>query len=330
MSNVTILGAGAWGTALAITLVRAGNTVSLALRRPAQIAAIRAARENTAYLPGVEIPAAVELTDDWLAAVRDAEMIVMAVPSRFARGAIAPIASAMPAEAVVISVTKGIEPNTLITMTQMIAELAPAAGRVAALSGPGFAAEIARGQPAALVVAAHDETIAHRVQALFAGPTLRVYRSTDVAGVELGGVVKNVIAIAAGISDGLDLGSSARAALITRGLAEMMRLAAAAGARRETMAGLAGLGDLVLTCTGALSRNRALGIKLARGAQYIPAGDGEPVAEGAVNAGPIRTLAERMGVEMPIVAAVCRILYEAAPASAMVDELLSRQLKAEF
>jgi glycerol-3-phosphate dehydrogenase (NAD(P)+) len=330
MSKVTILGAGAWGTALAITLAKGRHAVTLAVRRPAQLAAIRAAGANAAYLPGVAIAPAIALTGDWAAAVHSAETIVMAVPSRFARAAIAPIVRAIPAAAALVSVTKGIEPDTLLTMTRMLAELAPPAARVAVLSGPGFAAEIARGKPAALVAAAHDEPVARRVQELFAGPSLRVYRSADVVGVELGGVIKNVIAIAAGIGEGLELGSSARAALITRGLAEMMRLAAAAGARGETMAGLAGLGDLVLTCTGELSRNRALGHKIGRGEAYVPAGDGEPVAEGAVNASAIRTLAARMGVEMPIVAAVCRILYEAAPATAMVDELLSRQLKAEF
>jgi glycerol-3-phosphate dehydrogenase (NAD(P)+) len=265
----------------------------------------------------------------------------MAVPSRFARSAIAPIARAIPAAAMIVSVTKGIEADTLLTMTAMIREvLASASGagraagsagdRVAALSGPGFAAEVARGKPAALVAAAHDEEVAARAQALFAVRPLRVYSSSDVVGVELGGAVKNVIAIAAGITDGLDLGSSARAALITRGLAEMMRLTAATGARRETMAGLAGLGDLVLTCTGELSRNRALGFRIGRGEAVPELAEGAPVAEGVANALAIGKLAGRLGVEMPIVTAVCRVLYEAASAKAMVEELLNRQLKAEF
>ncbi len=203
-------------------------------------------------------------------------------------------------------------------------------GRVAVLSGPGFAAEVARGKPAALVAAACDEALAERAQALFAVRPLRIYRSIDVAGVELGGAVKNVIAVAAGICDGLDLGSSARAALITRGLAEMMRLADAAGGRRETLSGLAGLGDLVLTCTGELSRNRRLGLKIARGEGLQSSAEGAPVAEGAANALAIRALAARIGIEMPIVSAVCRVLYEAAPVNAMVEELLSRELKPEF
>jgi glycerol-3-phosphate dehydrogenase (NAD(P)+) len=240
----------------------------------------------------------------------------------------------------IVSVTKGIELDTLLTMTAMLREVigsaggagdaSPAADRVAALSGPGFAAEVARGKPAALVAAARDATVAARAQALFAVRPLRVYSSSDVVGVELGGAVKNVIAIAAGISDGLDLGSSARAALITRGLAEMMRLVEAAGGSRETMAGLAGLGDLVLTCTGGLSRNRALGFKIGSGEHTEDYHEGRPVAEGVANASALRALAVRLGVEMPIVSAVARILYEAAPANAMVEELLSRELKAEF
>jgi glycerol-3-phosphate dehydrogenase (NAD(P)+) len=330
MSKVAILGAGAWGTALAVTIARGGAAVTLGVRRPAHLAALRAVGENALYLPGIKLPPALELTDDWERAVRGAETIVMAVPSRFARAAIIPIAQAIPSTAIVVSVTKGLEPATLMTMSAMLAEVIAPASRVAVISGPGFAAEVARGKPAALVAAARDDAVAARVQALFAIRQLRIYRSNDVVGVELGGAVKNVIAVAAGIGDGLELGSSARAALITRGLAEMMRLVEAAGAHRETMAGLAGLGDLVLTCTGDLSRNRALGFRIARGEALPAPTAGAPVAEGAGNALVIRDLAARIGVEMPIVAAVCRVLYEAAPANAMVEELLSRQLKAEF
>jgi glycerol-3-phosphate dehydrogenase (NAD(P)+) len=330
MSKVAILGAGAWGTALAVTIARALDAVVLGVRRAAQLEAMRASGENVVYLPGIKLPPALELTDDWERAVRDADTIVMAVPSRFARAAIVPIAQAIPSNALIVSVTKGLEPNTLLTMSAMLGEVAAPSSRVAVLSGPGFAAEVARAKPAALVAAARDDALAARVQALFAIRSLRIYRSNDVIGVELGGAIKNVIAVAAGIGDGLELGSSARAALITRGLAEMMRLAGATGARRETLAGLAGLGDLVLTCTGDLSRNRALGFKIARGEALQTPTAGAPVAEGAGNALVIRELAARIGVEMPIVSAVCRVLYEAAPAKAMVEELLSRQLKAEF
>lgn len=330
MSKVAILGAGAWGTALAVTIVRNGGAVVLGVRRTAQLEAMRANGENAVYLPGIKLPPALGLAADWERAVHDADTIVMAVPSRFARTAIAPIAHAIPSTAMVVSVTKGLEPDTLLTMSAMLGEVAGRSSRIAVISGPGFAAEVARGQPAALVAAARDDALAARAQTLFAIRQLRIYRSNDVIGVELGGAIKNVIAVAAGIGDGLELGSSARAALITRGVAEMMRLAEAAGARRETMAGLAGLGDLVLTCTGDLSRNRALGFRMARGETLRAATAGAPVAEGAGNALVIRDLAARIGIEMPIVAAVCRVLYEAEPANAMVEELLSRQLKAEF
>jgi glycerol-3-phosphate dehydrogenase (NAD(P)+) len=330
MSKIAILGAGAWGSALAVIIARGGDPLVLGVRRAAQLEAMRASGENAVYLPSIKLPSALEITDDWERAVCDADTIVMAVPSRFARAAIVPIARAIPSNAMIVSVTKGLEPDTLLTMSAMLSEIAGPSGRIAAISGPGFAAEVARGKPAALVAAARDDALAARVQALFAVRPLRIYRSNDLVGVELGGAIKNVIAVAAGIGDGLDLGSSARAALITRGLAEMMRLADAAGGRRETLAGLAGLGDLVLTCTGDLSRNRALGFRIARGETLSAPRDGVPVAEGADNAIVIREMAARFGVEMPIVSAVYRVLYEAAPAKAMVEELLGRQLKAEF
>jgi glycerol-3-phosphate dehydrogenase (NAD(P)+) len=340
MEKIAILGAGAWGTALAVTLARSGGSIVLGVRRKAHLEELRATGENAVHLPGIKLPATLELADDWERAVRGATTVVMAVPSRFARAAIQLIAPAIPSAALIVSVTKGIEPGTLLTMSAMLADLvgeAPPSNRVAVLSGPGFAAEVARGKPAALVAAAHDAMIAARVQSLFAVRPMRIYRSNDVAGVELGGAVKNVIAIAAGMCDGLDLGSGARAGLITRGLAEMMRLAEAAGGSRETLAGLAGLGDLVLTCTGELSRNRALGFRIAKSdsassnvTSIHANADGAPVAEGAGNALTIRALAARMGVEMPIVSAVYRVLYEASPPRDMVEELLNRQLKAEF
>jgi glycerol-3-phosphate dehydrogenase (NAD(P)+) len=219
-------------------------------------------------------------------------------------------------------------------MSAMLAEVAPAVKKLAVLSGPSFAAEVARGKPAAMVAAARDETVSRDVQELFASRSLRVYRSVDVDGVELAGAAKNVIAIAAGICDGLGLGSSARAALITRGLAELTRLGLRAGARAETIYGLAGLGDLVLTCTSDLSRNRALGLRIGRddsiAASAMIAPPGHPVAEGASNARSVKRLAERINIEMPIVTAVYRVLYEGAAANAMVEELLNRELKAEF
>jgi glycerol-3-phosphate dehydrogenase (NAD(P)+) len=331
--TVAVLGAGAWGTALAVMLARNGRRVRLCVRREPHLAEIRTAGENKSYLPGVAIPASIELTADWRAAIADAKAIVLAVPSRHARAAIEPLKDSIRADSIFISATKGIELGTLLTMTALIRELAGATVHPAVLSGPGFAAEIANGRPAALVAAASDEVIAIRVRDLFASRTVRVYSSTDVIGVELAGAAKNVIAIAAGACDGLGLGSSARAAVITRGLAEIMRLAEAAGGRRETIAGLSGLGDLVLTCTGDLSRNRAAGMRLARGEALEvsdSANDSRPVAEGIANARSVRALAKRLGIEMPIVNGVYRALYEAAAPATIVDELLSRELKPEF
>ncbi len=329
MSKVTILGAGAFGTALAVSLVGSGHSVVLAVRRDAQLEALHTNRENS-YLPGVRLPKELELASDWPAAVAESEMIVMAVPSRYARTTIAPIAHTLPAGATLISVTKGIEQDSLLTMSRLLAELAPQVKRIAVLSGPGFAAEIARGKPAALVAAADDETVAAEVQQLFASPTFRAYRSRDVLGVEFGGAIKNVIAIASGVSDGLELGASARAALITRGVAEIMRLAEAAGAKSETIAGLAGLGDLILTCTGDLSRNRRTGLSIAHREPISTEESGAPVAEGVSNAKSVWSLAQKLDIEMPIVSAVYRLLYERTSARAMVEELLSRELKAEF
>jgi glycerol-3-phosphate dehydrogenase (NAD(P)+) len=330
MSAVTVLGAGAWGTTLAIVLARNGHAVELAIRRAAQLGALRHDRENKTYLPGVQFPPQLHLAEMDAESVHDAEAVVMAIPSRYARSTLAPLASAIPKKALVISVSKGIEPDSLLTMSQMLTELAPPADRIAVLSGPGFAPEVARGKPAALVAVAQNEAIAHSVQTLFAVKPLRIYRSLDITGVELGGVSKNVIAIAAGISDGLALGAGARAALITRGLAEMMRLARALGAKQETLAGLAGLGDLVLTSTGDLSRNRQIGLALGRGEPVSAPAEGVPVAEGITNARAIVRLGEHHGIEMPISSAVYRVLYEAASPGAMVEELLGRELKAEF
>jgi len=331
--TTAILGAGAWGTALAVILARQGHRTVLGARRGDLRNELVRSRENAAYLPGIMLPQQVELADSWPDAVAHASVIVMAIPSRYARSLMTQIASAIRPESILVSATKGIEETSLATMTAMLAEVAPTARAYATLSGPGFAAEVARGKPAALVVASTDEAAAHEVQNLFASPALRVYRSADVLGVELAAAAKNVIAIAAGISDGLDLGSSARAAVITRGLAEIARLVEAAGGKRETVMGLAGLGDLVLTCTGDLSRNRSLGMKIGReGGFKLPAihEEGRPVAEGIVNARSVKQLSQRHGIEMPIVDAVYRALYEAEPPKAMVDELLSRALKSEF
>ncbi len=328
-----ILGAGAWGTTIAVTLARAGRPTTLCVRRPAQLQALQAASENANYLPGVTFPEQLAITDRWAAVLERAQIVVMAIPSSFARAAVSGVARAIRPGAIAVSATKGIEERTLLTMSAMLATLVAPGVKLAVLSGPGFAAEVAAGKPAALVAAAADEETAREVQEIFSGGALRVYRSVDVVGVELAGAVKNVIAIATGIGDGLGLGTSARAAVITRGLAELTRLATALGGRPETIAGLAGLGDLVLTCTGELSRNRALGVRLGRGeplADALGHGEGRPIAEGFANARSIGELARRTGVEMPIVEAVYRALYEAEPPRDIVEGLLSRELKAEF
>lgn len=334
MAAITaILGAGAWGTAIAVMLARSGHPVRLCVRRREHLREIESSGENRAYLPGVAIPKSVRLAESWEDAVRDAGVVVLAVPSRFARECISGIADALSRDSILVSATKGIEEHSLRTMTAMLAEVIPGARAYAALSGPGFAAEVARGKPAALVAACRNERAAREIQQLFASRSLRIYRSADVVGVELSGAAKNVIAIAAGISDGLELGSSARAAVITRGLAELARLVEAAGGTRQTVMGLAGLGDLVLTCTGELSRNRSFGLKVGREGGVGSAQaheDGGPVAEGVANARSVMMLAQRYGVEMPIVSAVYRTLYEAKPPKDMVEELLSRALKSEF
>jgi len=330
LQNIVVLGAGAWGTALAVMLTRSGHRVTLCARREEAAREIAAARENRAHLPDVTLPAQLAVTASWTNAVAEAQIVVMAIPSRFARDSMVPVASAIPHAAIIVSATKGIEADSLKTMTTMLVELVPSARAYGALSGPGFAAEVARGLPVALVAASSNAEAAREVQHVFASQSMRVYAGTDLTGVELCGAAKNVIAVAAGISDGLALGSSARAAVVTRGLAELGRLIEAAGGRRETVMGLAGLGDIVLTCTGDLSRNRSFGLAFARGERNKSELVSGGVAEGVFNAKSIRELARRHGVEMPIVEAVCRTLYEGESPQAMVDGLLSRALKSEF
>ncbi len=331
--RIVVLGAGAWGTALALTLARHGRRVTLGVRRSEQLATLRAAGENVSYLPGIKLTPALELTDQWEAAAASSSVVILAVPSRFARRAISGVAGALGPGVTLVSAVKGIEEGSAKTMTRMMAEFAPADAQVLALSGPGFALEVAQGLPAALVVAAQDEPTARSVQRLLAVGRLRLYRSADVIGVELGGAVKNVIAIAAGICDGLKLGLSARAALITRGLAEITRLGVALGAQPQTLAGLSGLGDLVLTCTGELSRNRACGIRLAqdeRHARRELARASGPIAEGVTTVRAVKALADASEIEMPIVNAVFSCLYEHQAPAAMAEVLLQRELKAEF
>jgi glycerol-3-phosphate dehydrogenase (NAD(P)+) len=334
MTTVALLGAGAWGTALAVHLAEraaAKPSVTLWTRDAAQARALDRDRVNARYLPGIALPRAMNVTADLNFAVR-ADLLVVATPAAAlpelvreltAQGAMAPL----------IWLSKGFVaapslPAGVGLAHQVIAPMWPTA--VGIVSGPTFAEEVARGLPAALTVAATEPGLAATVAALLRGDSLRAYESDDVTGVEIGGAIKNVLAIAAGASDGLGFGHNARAALITRGLAETGRLSAALGGKRETLMGLAGLGDLVLTCTGDLSRNRRVGLALAKG-QRLPAILAElgHVAEGVSAALAARVLAAHHGVEMPICEVVCRALHEDLPARVAVEELLSREPRSE-
>ena len=322
-----MVGAGSWGTALAAHLVRAGHDVTLAARR-ADAAAEIASGRNEAYLPGVALPK-VATTLDLAAAVRGAQAVLLVVPSEFGRAACAALKGAIAPDAIVVSATKGLELETLLRMSQVAAEELPGQP-VAVLSGPSFAAEVAAGQPTTVVVASEEATVAEVVQKAVSTRTFRAYSSTDVVGVELGGALKNVIAIAAGIVDGLGYGHNTVAALVTRGLAEMTRLSVALGARADTLAGLAGLGDLVLTCTGHLSRNRAFGQALGRGLPMARAlAERRTVVEGVRTTAAACALAERAGIEMPIARHMRAVLYAGKPVRDAVEELMLRSLKRE-
>jgi len=322
-----VLGGGAWGTALAAQAVRAGLAARLYVRSEERAHALNERRENALYLPGVELPAGLRATARLGEALADAEAVVVAVPSEFCRAIFRELHASAPKAATVVSATKGLEPDTLLRMSVVAAAEAP--GRpLAALSGPSFAVEVVKELPTAVVVASADHAVAERVQRALATRSFRVYSSEDVVGVELAGAVKNVIAIAAGIVDGLGYGHNTVAALVTRGLAEISRLAAALGGRPDTLAGLAGLGDLVLTCTGSLSRNRAVGERLGRGQSLAEASAGlHP--EGVRTTLATAALAERHGIDMPIVRQMRAVLYESKPPRTALEELMLRSLKRE-
>ena len=324
-----VVGAGAWGTALADLLARNGHDTVLWAREGDVVDGVNARHENARFLEGVALAPSLRATADVRAAVRDRDFVLLAPPSHVLRAVTASAAEALAPAATLAVASKGIERETLAVMTDVVADVAR--GRpVVAVSGPSFALEVARRQPTAVVAASADPRAAALAQAALSAPEFRVYTHDDVAGVELGGALKNVMAVATGMVEGLGLGFNSRAALITRGLAEMTRLGVALGARPATFAGLAGVGDLVLTCTGALSRNRAVGEEIGRGRSLAEVLTGrETVAEGVLNAQSARALAERAGVEMPIVNAVYRILFEGAPVGAGVRELMSRAPRAE-
>jgi glycerol-3-phosphate dehydrogenase (NAD(P)+) len=324
------MGAGAWGTAIALSLARrGGHELILWAHSPGVAAAIRATGENAAFLPGFAVPREIALTSEAAEVLHGAEIVVSVMPSHHVRSAYKHFAPHLNSGQMLVSATKGIEDRTCLRMSEVISEVLRAHGlelSCGALSGPSFAREVAAGSPTAITIASQDAALAARVQREFSSATLRLYTNDDMAGVELGGALKNVIAIAAGMVDGLGLGHNSMAALITRGIAEITRLAVACGGRRETLAGLSGLGDLVLTCTGSLSRNRWVGVELGKG-RPLPAILAElngKVAEGIRTTSAALGLAQKHGVEMPIVEQMEAILHRGKLPRQAMQELMSR------
>lgn len=326
-----VVGAGSWGTTLALLLARSGP-VTLVARDHAVASTLAESRENAGYLPGVRLPVEIEVVAV-PEALRDAhELVIMAVPSGAMRGVCAAVAPFIPPDAVLLSVAKGIERGSLRRMTQVITDEIPgASGRVAAMSGPNLALEIARGLPASSVIGAEDEAVSDRVIAILASRSFRLYRNRDVIGVELCGALKNIIAIAAGATDRLGFGDNGKAGLITRGLAEMTRLGVAAGANPMTFAGLAGIGDVLATCSSSLSRNHQLGVELAEGRRWSEIeGSLAGVAEGAYTVEAALAMAAELGVEMPIAQEVHNALFQGKSVQRCLIDLLSRESKDEL
>lgn len=331
-NSIGVIGAGGWGTALAKLLADKGEEVVLWCHGEDSCRAIEETRENRAYLPNVSLPVSIHPTRSLEHVISGKELVICALPSHVVRPVLAPVAPMLAADTTLLCGTKGLEEESLRTMAELFSDIfgAERKARHAFLSGPTFALEIAKQLPAAVTVAAYDDAVSRAVQHTLSTSYLRVYTSRDVVGVQMGGVVKNVIAIAAGISDGLQLGYNARAALLTRGLAEMTRLAVRMGADPPTLAGLPGLGDLILTCTGDLSRNRAVGLQIAAGKclEEITSST-RTIAEGIRNTRSLHTLAGKLAVEMPIVDQMHAVLYEGKKPAAAVQDLMQRSLKAE-
>jgi len=334
MSRIVVLGSGAWGTAIALSLHRRGeHQVTLWAHSPEAAQEILDAGENTLFLPGFPLPKEIAITGDE-ASVAEAEIIVSVVPSEFLRATFGRLRSNLHAGQIIVSATKGVENGTFLRMTEVIASSLLEAGLtlpVGAFSGPSFALEVAQGQPTAVTIAFDDAEIASRIQREFSSETLRLYSSTDVIGVELGGALKNVIAIAAGVASGVGLGYNSTAALITRGIAEITRLAVACGGQRTTLAGLSGVGDLVLTCTGSLSRNRTVGQGLGQGRKLseILESLGGKVAEGVLTTRAALGLARQRGIEMPITEQMELILDEGKDPREAIKCLMLRPGKDE-
>ena len=332
MKRLAIIGAGSWGTALSVVLAPRFESIRLWVYEADLAGRMAQTRENDLFLPGFPLPANVDVTTDIPDALQDAELVLSVMPSRHVRRLYREMLPYLEPGMSFVSATKGIESGTLLRMSEVITEVVGErfAPRVAALSGPTFAREIARGEPAAVVIASQDRTLAETVQRALSGPTFRLYTNDDPAGVELGAALKNIIAIAAGACQGLGLGSNSMAALITRGLAEITRLALAAGGNPKTLAGLAGLGDLVLTCTGELSRNRRVGVQLAQGRKLADiVASTRMIAEGIETTSAAVDLAARRQVEMPITRQVQAMLQDGKPPREALRELMERSLKGE-
>jgi glycerol-3-phosphate dehydrogenase (NAD(P)+) len=331
-TRTLVVGAGSWGTALANLLAHKGVPTTIWAREEEVVSSIEAKRENTVFLPGIRLAEELSATGALVAAVDRAEVIVSAVPTQFIRSTYAPIATRLRDDHLLVTVAKGIEVGTLLTPSEIFADVVggTVAAGITALSGPSFAREVAAEHPTAVVAASAVSEHARRVRGLLSTSAFRVYSSDDVVSVELGGALKNVIAIAAGIGEGLRYGSNTMAALLTRGIAEITRLGVARGGDPLTFAGLSGMGDLVLTCTGALSRNRSVGIQLGRGKTLaVILDEMHMVAEGVKTTFAARTLAQQLGVDMPITEQVFQVLYEEKDPHVVARELMTRELKDE-
>ncbi|MBS0158985.1 MAG: NAD(P)-dependent glycerol-3-phosphate dehydrogenase [Nitrospira sp.] len=332
MMRVTVVGAGAWGTALAKHLAEKQLAVSLWAHEPEVVHSIAQQRENALYLPGVRLPATLTATNDLSEALAQTDCVLFAVPSHVARPVLGRIGPWLPESVPFVSATKGIEEITFDLMTQVMQDTLPSHLRdsLMVLSGPSFASEVSQGKPTALCLAGRDHGLVKTIQALFITPSFRVYADDDLIGVQLGGALKNVMALAAGVVDGLELGHNARAALITRGLAEMIRLGVAMGADPRTFYGLSGVGDLILTCTGPLSRNHSVGVRLGRGERLEGIlASMQAVAEGVRTAKAALGLAQRCGVDMPIVQEVNAVLFADKSCRRAVGDLMEREAKGE-
>src|SRR5215510_14036712 len=331
-SPIAIIGAGGWGTAMAITMARHGKNVRLWAYEPYLVETMLATRENPLYLPSIPVPESVRISNSMSEVLGNAGIVIIAVPSHVYRSVFTQMLPLVNDDMLFISAAKGIENDTLMRMSEVLTDVAKPhfTPRIAAISGPTFAPEVARGEPTALVVASRDPELRVLLQKELSGPRFRLYTNSDLIGVEIAAAIKNIIAIAAGVADGLGLGSNATAALVTRGLAEITRLVVACGGQRETMSGLAGVGDLVLTAYGTLSRNRRVGVELGRGRSLteITAAT-RAIAEGVLTAKATVQLAKRLGIELPIAEKMYSVLYEGQKPHDAINDLMERKLKEE-